>query len=128
MGRFILQAECFQCLRFGDTFLIKTLVFVEFIDHLNKLFLVYLLGKSLYNSSLWGGIGARILWLFFGLMASCLTLAGAMVAASRLAGQPGMEAHNNIGRLWHGMGILKWGLVLFVLAVSVLVVLRFGPF
>ena len=77
---------------------------------------------------LWGGVLIRVLWLVLGALTCLLTLAGGMIFAARLA--EGQEPHQGsaLSRIWTGMSYLKWGLVLFFMAIMVLALLRHGPF
>lgn len=78
----------------------------------------------------WGGVPIRVLWLVFGVLACLLTWAGAMIFAARLAegADPDLHRGGALGRVWAGMSVLKWGLVLFFIAVTALALLRHGPF
>ena len=53
-------------------------------------------------------------------------MAGAMVYASRIADGPDGRGRSAAGRIWHGMGLLKWGLVLFVIAIVGLAIVRYA--
>lgn len=76
----------------------------------------------------WGGVTVRVLWLVFGVLACLLTWAGAMICAARLADAAPPQRRGALGRIWAGMSVVKWGLVLFFAAVIAVAVLRHGPF
>ena len=78
------------------------------------------------HTGFWGGFFSRILWAVFGLLATFLCLSGAMVYASRVASGPDGASRTAAGRIWHGMSLLKWGLVLFVIAVVGLAIVQFA--
>ena len=75
----------------------------------------------------WGGLGGRILWLVFGLTISTLALAGAMIYASRVAPPAtGAPRGSAARRIWAGMSLCKWAIILLALGVLAVGVLRFG--
>ena len=78
------------------------------------------------HTGYWGGFTSQVLWGGFGLLAAFFSLSGAMVYASRVAGGPEAGDRNAVGRIWQGMSLLRWGLVLFVLAVVALSILRYA--
>ena len=83
------------------------------------------LNDSLHTGA-WGGFYTRLAWLGLGLAATSLTLAGAMVYASRVAGSAGASGKTAASRIWAGMGVLKWGLVVYGAAITTLAVIRFA--
>ena len=77
---------------------------------------------------LWGGFGSRLLWFVLGLASTFAMAAGAMIYAAKVAApDPAAAMPGAARRIWQGMSALKWVLPLFVLAVLVVALLRFGP-
>ncbi|KAB2884348.1 MAG: PepSY domain-containing protein [Albidovulum sp.] len=78
---------------------------------------------SLHHGT-WGGFPTELLWALFGLMATALSVAGAMVYASRVA-QPD-DSRSAIRRIWSGTVLVKFGYPLFVMALVAIGLLRFA--
>jgi uncharacterized iron-regulated membrane protein len=74
----------------------------------------------------WGGFLVRVLWCVLGALATFLTFSGAMVYTSRVVNGPDVKGKTAVGRFWHGMTLVKWGVVAYVTCAIFLAVYRFG--
>ena len=83
---------------------------------------------SSLHTGIWGSLYSRLLWLGFGTIATFLTIAGAMVYASRVSNAPDMQSRSTACRIWRGMSHFKWGLMFYLLAIAALAIIRFGGF
>lgn len=81
------------------------------------------INDSLHQGYL-GGLATRILWVVFGLMATLLSIAGAMVYAARVA-RP-YETRSAARRIFSGTVIIKFGYPLFLMALVAIGLLRFA--
>lgn len=78
----------------------------------------------------WWGEYSKVIWVLLGSVATALAISGAMVFAARTApGRAAAEAGaGGLRRFWRGMGLLRWGYALALVAAVGAGFAIYGPF
>ena len=80
---------------------------------------------ELLHYGVWGGAFSMILWILLGLVATGLAFSGSLIYAARLA--PAASGGSSFGRIWRGMGLLRWVYVLLLMGTLFVVSWRVNP-
>ena len=76
----------------------------------------------------WGGMFSRAIWILFGLAAFGIALTGMLIFASRRSSVPALaDMHGPLRRFWRGLGIMRWGYLVLVLAITMAAFYTYSP-
>ncbi len=83
---------------------------------------------TMLHYATWGRAFSRVLWIVFGLTAFGIALTGVLIFAARQSAVPAPAGvRGSLRRIWRGLGVMRWGYLLLVLAIATASFYTYSP-